>query len=331
MLTATVAATAALTGTAQAATTMTDLGTIPGASWSIARAVNNSGVAVGRSSGNGWSRATRWAARATITDLGVLPGGRYSNATGINSTGVIAGDSEVSDGTNRAVRFNLDGTITDLGLVPGHSDSWGLGIDDSGTVVGEGWDRSTGNRRAVKWDAAGVLTEFPLPAGTTSSLMGGVAPNGIAAGSVYAGQLERAVRWNLDGTVTVLASLPGGGDTRANAVNRYGQVAGYAFTIDGGQHAVRWTRDGRIVDLGAANPYGSIARGINENGITVGSAQDSTGQSVPTRWDSNGASLGLGLPATAYTGTAWAINRSGVIVGNSGQYEPNRALRWIVG
>ncbi|KOX34833.1 hypothetical protein ADK67_02730 [Saccharothrix sp. NRRL B-16348] len=37
------------------------------------------------------------------------------------------------------------------------------------------------------------------------------------------------------------------------------------------------------------------------------------------------------VPATAHTGSAWAVNRSGVIVGFSGQQGPNRALRRHVG
>ena len=96
-LTAAVAATAVLTGTAQAATTMTDLGMLPTAIDAIARGVNNYGVIVGRSSGHTWSRPTKWVPGSGPVELPELPGGRYGIATGINSHGVISGHSEVAD------------------------------------------------------------------------------------------------------------------------------------------------------------------------------------------------------------------------------------------
>jgi probable HAF family extracellular repeat protein len=66
-----------------------------------------------------------------------------------------------------------------------------------------------------------------------------------------------------------LGSL-GGADLVGLAINKNGDVAGYAFLPDGSFHAIRWTRAGGIEDLGANGGWGSQAFGINDNGDVVG-------------------------------------------------------------
>ena len=75
---------------------VTDLGTLPGGTSSIALGVNNSGQIVGWSSGT-TNHAFLYSA-GSMQDLGALITGRsYSQATGINSNGQVVGFSYVNN------------------------------------------------------------------------------------------------------------------------------------------------------------------------------------------------------------------------------------------
>jgi probable HAF family extracellular repeat protein len=63
---------------------MTDLGTLPGDSYSVAEAINDQGQIVGRSGSGMGERAFLWE-DGRMTDLGVY------NAVDINNSGQIAG------------------------------------------------------------------------------------------------------------------------------------------------------------------------------------------------------------------------------------------------
>jgi len=68
-----------------------------------------------------------------------------------------------------------------------------------------------------------------------------------------------------------------GGDLVGLAVNRNGDVAGYAFMPDGICHAIRWTRAGGLEDLGTNGGFIAQAFGINDNGDVVGSYATNAG------------------------------------------------------
>jgi probable HAF family extracellular repeat protein len=72
-----------------------DLGTLPGATWSFGRDINERGQVVGESffAAPGRTRGFVWQG-GTMIDLGTLPGGANSYAQGINDAGVIAGASD---------------------------------------------------------------------------------------------------------------------------------------------------------------------------------------------------------------------------------------------
>jgi probable HAF family extracellular repeat protein len=75
--------------------TLTDLGTLPGATWSFGRDINDRTQVVGESffASTGNTRGFVWQ-DGTMTNLGTLPGGRDSYAQGINGAGVIVGASD---------------------------------------------------------------------------------------------------------------------------------------------------------------------------------------------------------------------------------------------
>lgn len=125
------------------------LGSLPGRSWSIARAINNAGQVVGESfqpvggMGGGGSaplpmglpsHAFVWR-NGRMTDLGTLPGGHSSAAWAVNDRGWIVGAADTADGTQHAVLWR-DGTIRDLGTLGGKT-SLAVSINNAGQIVGE--------------------------------------------------------------------------------------------------------------------------------------------------------------------------------------------------
>ena len=112
--------------------TVTNLGTLGGAS-SEGFAINASGQVAGRAYlPSGFAHATRWT-NAVAEDLGTL-GGQYSNAYGINDAGQVAGDSYLVNNINyRGVVWGASGAVQTL---LGGTNSGASGINNSGAVVG---------------------------------------------------------------------------------------------------------------------------------------------------------------------------------------------------
>ncbi len=228
---------------------------------------------------------------ATVTDLGTLPETPYtgSEAWDINNRGQVAGNAwghtpfggDPVGGTAvvAPVRWDADGSITRLPTVPGWPMGSATGINDSGEVVGEA---------RVPW-----FLPTPLP---------GTPPGGAA-------------RWDPEGNVADLGTLPGATHSAANAINERGQVAGTAyFGLSMNQHnAVRWQADGSITDLGPGQ-----ANAINNAGQVVGWSFTHESGFRAVLWGPDGSTTDLG------PGQANAINDAGQVVGASA----GRAVVW---
>ena len=151
--------------------TLTDLGTLPGGTFSQAWSINAKGQIAGYSSGTGFSaHAVLWD-RGVISDLGTLPCGTPpcnfagSAAEGINVHGQIAGYSFYYAGAQTSANFVRHavlwdhGTITDLGVLPGARFSFANSINDDGQIVGASGKSGPvslgGFEHAVLWCTSG--------------------------------------------------------------------------------------------------------------------------------------------------------------------------------
>ncbi len=123
--------------------TMTDLGTLPGGTYSHAFGINNAGQVVGyANTADHLVRAFLYS-DGTMTDLGTLPGGTNSYAYGINDAGQVVGISYNDDSDIRAFLYS-NGAMMDLGTPPGGTTAYATAINNAGDVVGYFYTTSGG-------------------------------------------------------------------------------------------------------------------------------------------------------------------------------------------
>jgi probable HAF family extracellular repeat protein len=139
----------------------------------------------------------------------------------------------------------------------------------------------------------------------------------VAGYSLTASGRQHAFRWS-GGRMTDLGTLPGGGASRANAINDAGQLAGTADRTDGGYgYPVRWSAAGAIQDLGGpiVNALG-VGNAIDSRGRVAGGQRPASSQGNPIGmlYDRPGRPTVLGDPPESL-GAASGINAGGEVVG----------------
>lgn len=278
-----------------AAGVITALSTLPGGTYSQAYAINDFGTIVGDAdTSTGDEHAVQWNPAGVITDLGALPDQRIldSEAFGINDLGVVVGDDNFAPRFTDATEWNASGTISDIGAALAIGDTSGTAINDFGVVAGSQINIHAANH-AIRINPDGTSLALPdLPGAAGGGVVGnGSEANGINNADTIVGdsptstiRVHHAVRWNRQGAVTDLGTLPGGIASSASSINDLGLIAGESDDGTVG-HAVLWSPDGRISTLPDL-PGGSNgeAAAISDTGIVVGSDDDTQGNSVAVRW-----------------------------------------------
>jgi probable HAF family extracellular repeat protein len=198
---------------------------------------------------------------------------------------------------------------------------------------------------AIKWQS-GIRTDLgalPGPAGLSSAATW-ISDNGLIVGFSENGEVDpftgiqsvHGVVWNHE-EILDLGTLKGGYESIANAVNRQGQIVGYAnnAVLDpnsiaglGSQtRAVAWS-NGRIYDLGTLGGTDAVALYVNARGLIVGESY--TSSSVPPQTPECGGSP-LTLHAFIWENgqmtdlktlggscaSAFALNNRGQVVGGA--------------
>ncbi|HBY59501.1 MAG TPA: hypothetical protein DEH78_06735, partial [Solibacterales bacterium] len=225
--------------------TITNLGVLPGSDFSEALAVNNAGQVAGRLSRANSDRAFLWDGTQMI-DLGL------GMATGINDQAQVVGMSRAS-GVNQAFLYSA-GVRTDLPLVGGTTGNEATDINNAGVVTGlvAGFPP-----RAVTWsNGQGSLLE-PNNTGEARA----VNEAGTVVGSSF---LDAAVFSN--GSINLLAGLPGSFRSQANAISESGLIAGYS-NVNSASRAVLWDGANAPLDLGfLPGANFAVANGVNSAG-----------------------------------------------------------------
>lgn len=293
---------------AQTSFTITDLGTLPGATSSAASGLNDLGDVVGSCSPSQSSDAVGFVWRkGVMTSTGKLPQGIYSYAYAINIRGVVVGDGDTGN-------YRPQSWVT------------------TASGLYNFFPNNGGNTHAVFIGANGVIGGY-----YTKSLSGNASS---WKGALWTPDPKDPRKYR---TID-LPILPGGANTKAStaiamAFNQNGQAAGYAQTDVIGQHACFWNNNAAhsIVDLGVfPGDWSSLGLGMNDFGQVAGESHPPFG-SRPVIWNSDAAhtptELGV-LPGDNY-GTATAINNLGHVLGTSyygtpGTWDakPSRVVVW---
>jgi uncharacterized membrane protein len=293
-----------------------------------------------------------------------VPGAPFSPSL-VNNNGVAIGTSDkFQTGINqgrRTFKWSGSGAPFEEMNIParfaGESNTaWAYAINDSGIAIGAVYNDEYGER-PVRWDSSGGVIELqPLETRFNDDFTWGQ-PYAINNAGVIAGysqawdggfNIDRAVRWSADGTVTELGSISTSINpnrpprSRAYAMNEGGTAVGYAQFLgggfsDGGTRAVRWDGSGTAAtELGhlglAGSRTQSEAYDVNESGAAVGFANKDGG--IPglaraVRWDANTtAATELGTLGGSGPSRAYAINDGGTAVGVIDAGAAARAVRW---
>ena len=168
----------------------TDLGTLPGGSWSLAEGLSGNGDVAGYGDTASGIRGFVWTPGSGLTQLGTLGGGS-SYGMGVNDAGEVAGSAAVGSGYLHAASW-LGGTATDLGTLGG-GNSYAYGINDAGEIAGYSWIVGNGSTHAfvvlngVMVDLNSLLT--PADSGWVITAAYGINDQGQIVGEgLYQGQ-----------------------------------------------------------------------------------------------------------------------------------------------
>jgi probable HAF family extracellular repeat protein len=267
--------------------TVTDLGVLPGGSFSLAFGINSRGEVVGgASTANGEEHAFLYN-NGKMYDLGVLSGGTSSNATAINDSGQIVGNSSTPGNLEHPFIYS-NGVMQDLGLLPGAREGYVNAINNSGQAVGEAafadqqfpavlYSNGTVQNLGTisgPWSAATGINDSGVIAGSTNTpnnlrafieINGvmqsiGLLPNGVYSDATAInnnnqiagyGDIHTGVSLAMmysNGKLTFIGTFPGGINSFAEAINDAGQVVGFATLGNGAQHGFLY-EDGQLIDL----------------------------------------------------------------------------------
>ncbi len=132
----------------------TELGTLPGDTYSSGGAINSSGQVVGASASLSGSRTFVWQRDTGMVDLG-LPVDS-SRGSAISDNGLVAGWFGNDDGQSRPFVYR-DGEMLDLGTLPGDESAYAFGVNSLGQVVGRSGSGSAPGHAFLWQEGIGLL------------------------------------------------------------------------------------------------------------------------------------------------------------------------------
>ena len=257
-----------------------------------------------------WRGTDNTAAQTGRVFLKPLAGFRYGQASGVNGREIVGASHGLAKNgiiPSRAFSF-AGGSLHDLGTLGGPN-SWALAVSETGLVVGKA-DAARGRRQDAETHAFAVQT----------------GPDGAATE-----------------TMRDLGTLPGGKNSRAQAVSASGKVVGFA-QVGKNRHAFLVDKNGGAMrDLGTIpGKTDSAAYGISDAGIIVGAASEKAGgrgsrktnDSAAVVWVQNGAgdTVPVDLNACIAPDAPWTltaargVNNRGWIVGQGRVHGKMRAF-----
>ena len=294
---------------------------------SIALAVNDSGTVTGYyvPVDNFNPHGFVWTVATGMVDIGIPGGGDSTTAvcqpTAINAAGHIVGYGRQVDGTQVAFYWTSTEGFTTLGTLSGAADNGNTAyaINDLDQVTGNLHFRMRPAYDAYLWSPG---MPAPRDLGTFDrgnySVGYGINNSGRIVGGLVAGSSSvlQVMNWTRQSGMTILGTIPDSVYARGVAVNDAGQAIGISFTETSGVGFYKSAR-GEIKFLKGLGGNIIYANAINQQGIIIGSATDTTGKTHAVMWPTPGGrpvELETLDPAFS-TASVYGINNLGQIVG----------------
>lgn len=321
---------------ASAATTVVDLGLLPGGSYASARAINTSGGIVGlvTDSAGAFKQARFAGGQATLLASSCCSSS-LAAPLALNDGGEAVGWGRVYGSLSDPAYWNAAGVTVPLQPIAG---STGTGIraydiNNSGVIVGSDVKPSSAflappEYHGVVWNRGTFVRDLGFlgqaaPGLSNATFAEGINDAGDIVGEAVVGSDRHAFLWRA-GAFTDL------GLGSALDINTAGLVVGYAP----GLIPATWTGTTRknLPALGGgATAYGHTVTDLNNKGDIVGYAPGSNGQDTAVLWR-GGKAVNLGRAGSGTVSRAFGINDLGQIVGEGNLVAggPMHALRWTV-
>jgi probable HAF family extracellular repeat protein len=232
-------------------------------------------------------------------DIGTL-GGRDSTAFGASFSTVV-GQAQTASGPYHAFSFDLfTKVMTDLGTLGG---TWSAAYDAEFNIV-VGASRIAGDARMRAFQHLnGTMMALPMDLGGDSVARGVNQQNDIVGYACTAGNTSCRPFLYSSGVTTLLG--PANRNGVANRINSNGDVVGSLFTATATTNTRAFVyRNGVLTELATLGGASSDARGLNEHGDIVGTAQNAAGQPRAVLWR-NGQIIDLNTLIPS--GTGWVL------------------------
>ena len=160
---------------------ITDLGTLPGGSFSTSGGINAQGQVAGTSASSVGDRAFLYD-NGPLQNLGTL-GGNRSSAHGIDAASRVVGRARTVQGRFHAFLWDAVAGMVDLGTLPGGTSSTGYSINSGGQIVGESnFLNSPFAFRAFLWTSQGGMVDLGTLSGGSFSVAYSINEAGQVAG-----------------------------------------------------------------------------------------------------------------------------------------------------
>lgn len=222
--------------------------------------------------------------------------------------------------------YFFDGEQTrDIGTLGGYY-SWIRALNNHGVVVGD--SETAGPRSRVygfRWTAANGMRALP---GDSPASANDINDRGEIVGTMRApGISARAVRWNPDGTITLLGPLPLS-LSEASAINQRGYATGFAELPNGELSAALWDPAGNQSALGSLGTGRAFGKFINERKQVVGDVDGAAGTSRGFFWSRDSGMVPIDAGGIiSMTG----LNNRGEAIGTAVVAGRIRAFYWSLG